>query len=127
MNRESIAQMAKHHCWESITNTESWFNIVMEGINDYKSDAVKPYMNLFFSLIDIEDDIMAKRMDEGVDFFLKLMKNNLSQQYNRDKQDTLNRLVELLRPEKIPNNRFYQLIVKQRGKFQSVLSAAGYN
>jgi len=131
MNLKAIIRMAQHHCWENLHETETWFTLVWEGIsNNYsntsfrKSDSVDPFMAVFMGILDIEDEVAAKRIEESTDFYLKMMRATLQ----NNSKDIFDRLANWI-PKLLTNARFKIQISKREQKniLIPLLDRGGYS
>jgi len=128
MNTKAVIRIAKHYCWESLSNTKFfWTSLIDDGLElaPTKSDAVKPYMQIFMGLIELEDSVVDKRIGEGVEFFLQLLKDNLTPPH-KDKE-TFEKLVIVL-GKLFEIKGFKNCIMKRdnKSKLSSYLTQGGF-
>jgi len=129
MNPKAVITIAQHHCRDSQKATDKWFyDIIQEGINGNngymnRSEAVRPFMNLFMGILEMEDELSQKRIEDGVELFLTLMKSNL----NNMNRDTFDRLAHWI-PKLSANFRFKVHLMKREQKIKLVplLEKGGY-
>jgi len=78
MNLSAINKIAQHHCWESKSGTEFWFNFIKVTIaenNDFfRSEIVRPCMTIFFDLLELEDSYSNTRIEDSFEVMTRLLK-----------------------------------------------------
>jgi hypothetical protein len=125
MNIKALIRIATHQCWESLAiSKEYWmYEIIFNGIKSSTSriDAIKPFMQLFMGLLDIEDSVVDKRTQEGVLFFFDLLEEN------KNLKDTLEKLVNVL-GKLFEKKRFRQCIMSRenKNKLNDLLQEGGF-
>jgi len=127
MNLKAVICIAKHHCWDSLQNTKYWENLIDEGLEKAftRSEAVKPYMQIFMGLIEMEDSVAVSRIEQAVQFFLNLLKTNLTGP-NKDRE-AFEKLVTVL-GKLFENKSFKNCIMKRdhKNKLSNYLTQGGY-
>jgi len=129
MNPKAIIKIAQHNCWENLPRSDIWFkDIIYDGIHGSngflsKSEAVRPYMVIFMGILEMEDDVGVKRIEEGTEWLLKMMKMCLNNNY----RDTFDRLANWI-PKLLANSRFKYHISKreQKNRLLPLLEKGGY-
>jgi len=125
MNIKALIRIATHHCWESPTISKDYwmYNIIFNGIRTATSrgDVIKPYMQLFMGLLDIEDSVVDKRTEDGVGLFFDLLYEN------KNLKDTFEKLVNVL-GKLFEKKRFRQCIMngKHKSTLTNVLQESGF-